>query len=91
MDGIGPGDLEIESLVERVAEGDIIEVNLDLSTTMEGETTNFFIYKKLKDSSVKITNIARGVSIGGELEYTDELTLGRSILNRLDYSSLLNH
>lgn len=91
MDGVGPSDLEINSLVERVKAGDIVEVILALSTTMEGDTTNFYIYKKLKDHEVKITTIARGVSVGGELEYTDELTLGRSILNRLEYSSILNH
>ena len=90
MDGIGPGNLEIESLVRRVAEGNIGEIILALSTTMEGDTTNFYIYKKLKDSGVKITTIARGVSVGGEIEYTDEITLGRSILNRLNFSDTFN-
>jgi len=90
MDGIGPGNLEIESLAERVKQGSIVEVILALSTTMEGDTTNFYIYKKLKDLDVKLTTIARGVSVGGEIEYTDELTLGRSILNRLNYSDTLN-
>jgi recombination protein RecR len=90
MDGIGPGNLEIESLVSRVHEGNIGEVVLALSTTMEGDTTNFYIYKKLKDSGVKITTIARGVSVGGEIEYTDEITLGRSILNRMDFSATFN-
>ena len=82
MDGIGPADLEIESLVQRVAEGGIKEVILALSATMEGDTTNFYIYRKLAPYQVKITIIARGVSIGDELEYTDEVTLGRSIQNR---------
>ena len=91
MDGIGPSDLEIDSLVERVKKGEIVEVILALSTTMEGDTTNFYIYKKLKDVEVRVTTIARGVSVGGELEYTDELTLGRSILNRLNYSDTINH
>jgi recombination protein RecR len=86
MDGIGPGNLEIESLTERVKRGGISEVILALSTTMEGDTTNFYIFKKLKDTNVKITVIARGVSVGGEIEYTDEITLGRSIINRLNYS-----
>jgi recombination protein RecR len=85
MDGIGPSDLEIDSLVSRVNEGNTDEVILALSTTMEGDTTNFFIYKKLKNSDVKISTLARGVSIGDELEYTDEVTLGRSIVNRMNF------
>lgn len=85
MDGIGPSDLEIESLVRRVNEGNIEEVILALSTTMEGDTTNFFIFKKLKNTTVKISTLARGVSIGDELEYTDEVTLGRSIVNRMSF------
>ncbi|TKG89036.1 recombination protein RecR [Puteibacter caeruleilacunae] len=85
MDGIGPSDLEINSLVERVERGEVDEVILALSTTMEGDTTNFFIYKKLKGTDVKISTLARGVSIGDELEYTDEVTLGRSIVNRLNF------
>lgn len=91
MDGVGPNELEIQSLVDRAKAGEIVEVILALSTTMEGDTTNFYIYKKLKDLDVKITTIARGVSVGGELEYTDELTLGRSILNRMEYSTILNN
>lgn len=87
MDGIGPSDLEIESLVKRVKQDEIVEVILALSTTMEGDTTNFYIFKKLKDVNVKITTLARGVSIGDELEYTDEITLGRSLRNRVDYES----
>jgi recombination protein RecR len=85
MDGIGPSDLEIDSLVSRVNEGNTEEVILALSTTMEGDTTNFFIYKKLKNTDVKISTLARGVSIGDELEYTDEVTLGRSIVNRMSF------
>ena len=82
MDGIGPSDLEIDSLVSRVAEGNIREVILALSSTMEGDTTNFYIYRKMASYDVKVSIIARGISIGDELEYTDEVTLGRSILNR---------
>jgi recombination protein RecR len=85
MDGIGPSDLEIESLVNRVNEGVAEEVILALSTTMEGDTTNFFIFKKLKNTNIKISTLARGVSIGDELEYTDEVTLGRSIVNRMSF------
>lgn len=86
MDGIGPSDLQIDSLVERVAGGEVKEVILALSTTMEGDTTNFFIYRKLSGYGVKITVIARGVSIGDEIEYADEITLGRSILSRTDFN-----
>lgn len=83
MDGIGPSDLEIQSLVDRVGQGDVVEVILALSPTMEGDTTNFYIFRKLAPfPQLKITVIARGVSVGDELEYTDEVTLGRSILNR---------
>ena len=83
MDGMGPSDIEIDSLVNRVAEGNVKEVILALSPTMEGDTTNFYIYRKLAPyGDVKISIIARGVSVGNELEYTDEITLGRSILNR---------
>ena len=82
MDGIGPGDIEIDSLVNRVAAGGVQEVILALSPTMEGDTTNFFIYRKLAPYNVKVSVIARGISVGDELEYTDEVTLGRSILNR---------
>ncbi len=89
MDGIGPSDIEVESLVWRVSRGEVNEVILALSTTMEGDTTNFFIFKKLKDYPVKITTLARGVSIGDELEYTDEITLGRSIVNRQNFEDSL--
>lgn len=87
MDGIGPADLEIASLVKRIEKGDIVEVILALSTTMEGDTTNFYIFRKLKDKNIKLSTLARGVSIGDELEYTDEITLGRSLINRVPYES----
>ena len=82
MDGIGPQDIEIDSLVERVTQGGIKEVILAFSATMEGDTTNFYIFRKLSPYDVKITILARGVAIGNEIEYTDEVTLGRSIINR---------
>ncbi|MBB4035305.1 recombination protein RecR [Dysgonomonas hofstadii] len=82
IDGIGPADLEISSLIERVSLGGVNEIILALSTTMEGDTTNFYIYKKLAPFDVKVSMIARGISIGDEIEYADEITLGRSILNR---------
>lgn len=86
MDGIGPSDLEIDSLVQRVAEEGVSEVILALSPTMEGDTTNFYLFRKLAPyTDVRLTIIARGVSVGGELEYTDEVTLGRSILNRTPF------
>ena len=87
MDGIGPHDLEIESLVKRVEEGMVKEVILALASTMEGDTTNFYISRKLKNADVKLSVIARGISVGDELEYTDEVTLGRSILNRTPFES----
>lgn len=90
MDGIGPSDLEIASLVERVSEGNIDEVILALSATMEGETTEFYIYRKLGTLPVKITRLARGVSVGNEIEYTDEITLGRSLINRTLFSESFN-
>lgn len=90
IDGIGPSDLQIDSLVKRVSEGGINEVILALSTTMEGDTTNFYIYKKLLPYNVKISMIARGVSIGDEIEYADEVTLGRSILNRTLFNESFN-
>lgn len=87
MDGIAPSDLEIESLVERVHRGDVAEVILALSSTMEGDTTNFYIYRRLQDcAGVKLTTLARGISINDELQYTDEVTLGRSIVNRIPFS-----
>lgn len=86
LDGIGPSDIEIESLVERVKTEDIEEVILALSPTIEGDTTNFYINRKLTGLPVKVTIPARGLSVGNELEYTDELTLGRSIQNRIPFS-----
>ena len=86
MDGIGPADIEIESLVERVSDGEVKEVILALSSTMEGDTTNFYIFRKLASQNVKLSVIARGISVGDELEYTDEVTLGRSILNRTPFN-----
>jgi recombination protein RecR len=87
MDGIGPSDLEIESLVKRVDEENVSEVILALSTTMEGDTTNFYIFRKLSPFDIKITTIARGVAVGDDLEYTDEITLGRSIINRVEFTN----
>ncbi len=87
LDGISPSDLEIDSLVRRVREEDVKEVILALSPTMEGDTTSFYIYRKLSGMPVSVTVLARGLSIGDELEYTDELTLGRSILNRTPFNS----
>ena len=86
MDGVGPSDIEIDSLVERVKDGGINEVILALSSTMEGDTTSFYIFRKLASTGVKISVIARGISVGGELEYTDEVTLGRSIINRTPFN-----
>jgi recombination protein RecR len=85
MDGIGPNDLHIDALIERVAEGNIHEVIMALSTTMEGDTTNFYIYRRLKEFTIPVSTIARGIAVGDELEYADEITLGRSIVNRIPY------
>ncbi len=89
MEGIGPSDLQIESLVDRVKAGGVKEVILALSSTMEGDTTNFYIFRKLAPLNVKLTMISRGISIGDELEYTDEVTLGRSIANRTLFTGTL--
>jgi recombination protein RecR len=86
MDGIGPSDLQVASLVERVQQGDVAEVILALSPTMEGDTTNFYLYRKLADSGVKVSVIARGIAQNDELQYTDEVTLGRSIVNRTPFN-----
>lgn len=86
MQGIGPSDLSIDLLIDRMKEGNTTEVILALSATMEGDTTNFYLYKKLAPFNVKISTIARGISIGDELEYADEITLGRSIVNRVPYT-----
>jgi recombination protein RecR len=85
MDGVGPSDLQIDSLVQRVGEGQVKEVILALSSTMEGDTTNFYIFRKLAPTGVAVSVIARGIAVGNELEYTDEVTLGRSILNRTPF------
>jgi recombination protein RecR len=90
MDGIGPGDLNIEPLVNKASSGEIKEIVLALSTTMEGDTTCFYLYRRLQDSGVSVSVIARGVSFGDELEYADEVTLGRSIVNRIPYSNSLS-
>ena len=89
MEGIGPKDIEIDSLVERVSKTEVDEIILALPTTMEGDTTNFYIYRRLQNAGLaqlpKISQIARGVAVGNQLEYTDEITLGRSIVNRTDF------
>lgn len=85
IDGIGPSDIEVESLVRRVAEGGVAEVIMALSSTMEGDTTAFYIFRKLEGYNIRQSVIARGISVGNELEYTDEVTLGRSIVNRVPY------
>lgn len=87
IEGIGPSDLKIESLLSRIPGSEIIEIILALSPTMEGDTTAFYITKKLKEYNLKISTIARGIPIGGELEFTDEITLGRSILSRISYEA----
>lgn len=87
IDGVGPDMLEINSLVDRVRGGEFDEVILALSATMEGDTTNFYIYRRLADTGVRLTQLARGMSVGNEIEYTDEVTLGRSLLNRVPFSS----
>lgn len=89
MDGIGPHDLNIKSLIEKVKEGHIQELVFALSSTMEGDTTNFYIYKQIQEYNIEISTIARGISVGDELEYADEITLGRSIINRVPFESSL--
>lgn len=90
MDGIGPADLKIDNLMNKISEGIVKEVILALSATMEGDTTNFYIYRKIKSFPVAISLIARGVAFGDELEYTDEITLGRAILNRTKFEATLS-
>ena len=87
MEGIGPKDIEVDSLIERIAKGDVDEIILALPTTMEGDTTNFYIYRRIHNAGldVKISQIARGVAVGNQIEYTDEITLGRSIVNRIEF------
>jgi recombination protein RecR len=89
IDGIGPSQLNIESLVEKVKQGGIDELIFALSSTMEGDTTNFYIFKRLKDLTIKTSTIARGIAVGDELEYADEVTLGRSIINRVPFENTL--
>jgi len=89
MDGIGPNDLRIEELIKKVEKGNINEVIFALSTTMEGDTTNYYLFRRLKDIGVKISSIARGIAIGDELEYTDELTLGTALSSRMPYENSL--
>src|SRR5690606_29721930 len=91
MDGIGPNQLTISSLVEKVRAGKIEELIFALGSTMEGDTTNFYIFKQLNGFPVKLSTIARGISVGDELEYADEITLGRSILNRVPFESSLKN
>lgn len=91
MDGVGPDDLTIDSLEDKVASSHADEVILALSTTMEGDTTNYYIYKRIAKYGVPVTTIARGVSVGDELEYADEVTLGRSLVNRIPFDSTLNY
>lgn len=90
MDGIGPSDLNIENLHNKIASNSVEEIILALSTTMEGDTTNFYLYKRFKEFPVKISTIARGISIGDDLEFADELTLGKSILHRTSFESTLS-
>ncbi len=90
MDGVGPNDLELQSLIDRVAEGGVKEIILALNPTMEGDTTNFYIARKLEDKNVRLSVLARGLSVGDELEYTDEITLGRSIVGRVEWGRQRN-
>ncbi len=90
MEGIGPTDLNIDNLIDRVSKGNIKEVIMALSATMEGDTTNFYIFKKLKQHPVSVSTLARGVAFGDELEYTDEITLGRALINRVKFEATLN-
>ena len=89
IEGIGPSQLKITSLVEKVKDGRVSEIIFALSSTMEGDTTNFYIYKQLKDFTVKMSTIARGISVGDELEYADEITLGRSLLHRIPFETAI--
>jgi recombination protein RecR len=89
MDGIGPNDLRIEELIEKIGNNTVKEVIFALSTTMEGDTTNYYLFRRLKDSGIKISSIARGISVGDELEYTDELTLSTAIASRMPYENSL--
>jgi recombination protein RecR len=89
MDGVGPGDLTIDHLIHKLQSGVIEELVFALNTTMEGDTTNFYLYRKVKDFNIKFTTIARGIAVGDELEFADEVTLGRSIQQRIPYEQSL--
>lgn len=89
LDGVGPSDLNIQPLIDRIQSGEVKEMIFALSTTMEGDTTNFYLFRQMKPFDVNVSTLARGVSIGGGLEYTDELTLGRSLINRVPYENTL--
>jgi recombination protein RecR len=89
MDGVGPADLTVESLERKIAAGNVSEIILALSATMEGDTTNFYIYRKVKQYPVIVSTLARGLAVGDELEYADQVTLGRSIINRMPFESTL--
>lgn len=89
MEGIGPDNLAIDTLINKLNEGKVVEIILALNATMEGETTSFYIFRKIAPYSIKLSAIARGIAVGDELEYTDEITLGRSIINRVPFDSLL--
>jgi recombination protein RecR len=89
MDGVGPADLNIDGLIKKVSTGKVKEIILALSSTMEGDTTNFYIYKKINSFPVDVTTIARGVAFGNELEHADEITLGRAITNRIRFDALM--
>ena len=89
LDGVGPSDLNIRSLLERLGDGKVKELIFALSTTMEGDTTNFYLFRKVKPFGVNVSTLARGVSVGGGLEYTDEITLGRSLVNRVPYENTM--
>ena len=90
MDGVGPTDIKVEELVQKVQSGEVKEIIFALSTTMEGDTTNFYLFRRLKEINIKISSIARGIAIGDELEYTDEITLGTAISSRLPYENSLS-
>ena len=89
IDGVGPSDLKIESLLQKVNEGKVDELIFALSSTMEGDTTNFYIFRKIEDANITVSTIARGIAVGDELEYADEVTLGRSIVNRIPFEQSL--
>lgn len=91
IEGVGPSQLKISSLVDKVKQGNVSEIIFALSSTMEGDTTNFYIYKQIKDYKIQTSSIARGIAVGDELEYADEVTLGRSLLNRIPYEASMKY